>query len=109
VLDSELEEGAEGNAFRAVPLPTEEGPEGRLAQAERNALLRGLIAQLKEEQQEALLLHYADGLSHVEIAVVMERSVAAVNSLLQRARAAIYREGRDYFGAEKEVIHHGTV
>jgi len=109
VLASELEEQADSTAFHAVPVPLEAGPQNRMEQAERTKILRSLIGQLKEEQREALLLHYADGLSHAEVAVVMGRSVAAVNSLLQRARAAIYREGRDYFGAVKEAVNHGTV
>ncbi len=109
MLVSELGDGADGAAFQSIPLPEKEGPEFCLQQAERTRVLRRLLDQLKEEQREALLLHYAEGLSHAEIAVVMERSVAAVNSLLQRARAAVYRDGQDYFGAEKERVHHDTV
>jgi DNA-directed RNA polymerase specialized sigma24 family protein len=44
-----------------------------------------------------------EGLSIAEIAVVMRRSPAAVNSLLQRARAAIFRQGAAYFLGGPEV------
>jgi DNA-directed RNA polymerase specialized sigma24 family protein len=52
------------------------------------------MAELKEEQREALLLQYVDDLSIAEIAVVMGRSPAAINSLLQRGRASLLRRGK---------------
>jgi RNA polymerase sigma factor (sigma-70 family) len=61
-----------------------------------------MMARLNADQQEVLLLKYWERLSLAEIGVVMGRSPAAVNSLLQRARAILYREGRTYFLAENE-------
>jgi len=72
-------------------------PVAVLSQDEANRRVRELMAQLKEEQREALLLKYVEGLSINEIAVVMGRSPAATNSLLQRARATVFRHGREYF------------
>lgn len=112
ILASELYVKEERTPFDDLPLAEEHSPAARFEQSERRRVLRNIIEGLKEEQREALLLSYADGFSQAEIAVVMERSVAAVNSLLQRARAAIYREGRDYFvlePLEKEAAQHGTV
>ena len=77
--------------------PARDEPGIAAGQAEANRQVRMLMAQLKEEQREALLLKYVEGLSINEIAVVMGRSPAAANSLLQRARATVFRQGREYF------------
>lgn len=59
--------------------------------------MRALLLDLKPEQREVLLLKYVEELSVEEIAVVIGRSHGAANSLLQRARAAAFKGGRDYF------------
>jgi RNA polymerase sigma-70 factor (ECF subfamily) len=80
-----------------------EGPEAVLARAEARGVVRALIAQLSADQREALLLQHVEQLAVAEIAVVMGRSPASVNSLLQRARATLYRRGRHYFlGSDEE-------
>ena len=73
------------------------GPEARVLEAERLETIRELVNALKEEQREALLLQHVERLSIAEIAEVMGRSPAAVNSLLQRARATLFQRGRVYF------------
>jgi RNA polymerase sigma-70 factor (ECF subfamily) len=78
-------------------LAAAEGPETTLMRAEARRVLRELVADLKPDQREALMLQYLERLSVAEIAVVMGRSRHAVNSLLQRARAYLYRRGRAYF------------
>ena len=94
---------------RAQPLtedlPAERAglPEAALARKERARLLREMLAALPEDQREALLLHYVEDLPQAEMAVVLGRSPGAVNSLLQRARAAVYRQGHDYFLGESEA------
>lgn len=72
-------------------------PQSDLERAEARQKVRELVARLKPDQQEALLLQHVERLSITDIALVMERSPAAVNSLLQRARAALYRSGQSYF------------
>jgi RNA polymerase sigma-70 factor (ECF subfamily) len=64
---------------------------------ESRVVLHNLLAGLKDEQREALLLKYVEELSIEEIAVVMNRSKAATNSLLQRARATAFKAGEAYF------------
>ena len=64
--------------------------------------LRAIVLGLPDDQREALLLQHLEGLSIDEIATVMGRSPAAVNSLLQRARARAYRDGRAYFLASED-------
>jgi RNA polymerase sigma-70 factor (ECF subfamily) len=105
-LASELEWGQEptkgGDARGGVQalhdaLVAAEGPEAAVMRAEARRMLGQLVAQLGADQREALLLHYMEGLSIAEIAVVMARSHASVKSLLQRARATLHHRGRAYF------------
>ena len=72
-------------------------PETIAADNEARQHLRTIVMALNAAQREALLLHYVDDLSQAEVAVVMGKSPAAVNSLLQRARAAVLHKGRAYF------------
>ena len=85
------------------PTPSADLPEARLARGERQRLIRAMVTNLPADQREALLLHYVEDLPQIEIAVVLGRSPAAVNSLLQRARAAVYRQGQSYFLDESEA------
>jgi RNA polymerase sigma-70 factor (ECF subfamily) len=77
-----------------------EGPESAVMRAEARRVVRTLIAHLAPDQREAILLQYMEHLSVAEIAVVMGRSEASVTGLLQRARAALYRQGHAYFLGE---------
>lgn len=72
-------------------------PAEQLLAAERRQAVWSLVDGLKAEQKEALLLQHLEGLSLVEIATVMGKSPAAVNSLLQRARATLLTRGAAYF------------
>ena len=72
-------------------------PQFLLQQQDARQHIRALVDALHPDQREALLLQYVEELSIGEIAVVMQRSSHAVNSLLQRARANIFRQGRAYF------------
>jgi RNA polymerase sigma-70 factor (ECF subfamily) len=72
-------------------------PEEAVQHEEARQVMRKLISVLPEPQREVLLLQVVDDLPIREIARVIGRSEAAVNSLLQRARAAIFRHGREYF------------
>jgi len=95
-LASEIDD----NADRVLPVPragASDEPAAAFNQIEANRKIRELMAGLKEEQREALLLKYVEGLSINEMAIVMGRSSAAVNSLLQRARATIFQQGQEYF------------
>jgi RNA polymerase sigma-70 factor (ECF subfamily) len=101
-LASELvDEEPDGDAF-VDALAAVDGPEATLMQAEARQVLGELLARLSADQREALMLQYMEQLSVAEIAVVMGRSPASVNSLLQRARATLYRRGRAYFLGDDE-------
>ena len=98
VLESEVDTAK-------TPLPEvlcpDEGPEAVVQRAETVRMLRGLMMELKEEQREALLLQYVEELPITEIATVMGRSPAAVNSLLQRGRASLLRRGGRLLSGEE--------
>jgi RNA polymerase sigma-70 factor (ECF subfamily) len=72
-------------------------PEDALLHKEARTVMRQLLARLPEPQREALLLQVRQGLSIKAIAQILGRSEAATNSLLQRARATIFRYGQSYF------------
>jgi RNA polymerase sigma-70 factor (ECF subfamily) len=77
--------------------PNSEAPEAQALLAERRKTIHDLVESLKEEQREALLLHYVEDLPVRDVALVLERSPAAVNSLLQRARQTLLEKGKTYF------------
>ena len=108
IADSYRRRAKQGGAGESLPpdlvAADSEGPERTLARAERGRLLRELLGRLPADQREALLLHYVEGLPQAQVAAVLGRSPAAVNSLLQRARAAVYRQGHGYFLGESEEI-----
>ncbi len=97
-LTSELGNDADAvNAFlekRDSGLPT---PAQLVERQEAHRHVRALLDKLPADQREALLLQYVEKLSIAEIGVVMGRSPHAVNSLLQRARANIFKTGSAYF------------
>ena len=72
-------------------------PESAAMTAHAAKELGRILAAMPDDQRDALILQYADGLSIAEIAAVLGKSQAAANSLLQRARATVFREGRAYF------------
>ena len=72
-------------------------PDTLALQSEAIGQMRRILSDLPEDQRDALLLQHLEGLSIAEIARVMGRSTAAVNSLLQRARATAFRMGNAYF------------
>jgi RNA polymerase sigma-70 factor, ECF subfamily len=72
-------------------------PAEKVIVAERKQAVWSLVDGLKPEQKEALLLQHLEGLSIAEIATVLGKSPAAINSLLQRARATLLTRGAAYF------------
>jgi RNA polymerase sigma-70 factor (ECF subfamily) len=96
-LASELADEAPDAQALWEALAAVEGPEVTVIRAETRRVLHGLIAQLNEDQREALMLQYVERLSVAEIAHVMGRSPGSVRGLLERAKAALLRLGREYF------------
>jgi RNA polymerase sigma factor (sigma-70 family) len=82
---------------------TTEGPDRIAERNEAVRVLRTIVDRLPEDQREALILQHADGLSLIEIANVMKRSVPAVKALLHRARSSVFQQGACYFLDNREV------
>jgi RNA polymerase sigma-70 factor (ECF subfamily) len=97
LISQMMDTDAEKNWLNQLPADMREDPEAALQRDEAARILRELLTELTEEQQEAVRLQYQEELSVAEIAVVMRRSLAAVTGLLQRARATLFRKGRGYF------------
>ncbi len=69
----------------------------QLENKERAAVLFRAIALLAENQHTAFILHKVEGLSHQEIAEIMNTSVSSVESLIVRARRKLKELLSDYY------------
>lgn len=61
----------------------------RLEAEERARIVRAALEKIPPRQRIAILLHRFEGLSYAEVAGVMDISIAAVKSLLSRARSSL--------------------
>ena len=64
-------------------------PDAVLEEREQQVAVRAALAALPDRQREALTLHRFQGLKYREIAAVMGTTVPGVESLIQRALAAL--------------------
>lgn len=71
---------------QALEIPDFHHPGVAVEQKERAAKIFQAIAQLPENQKTAFVLTRLEQLSHAEVGQIMQVSVSAVESLLQRAR-----------------------
>lgn len=69
-------------------------PSRALARNEMGAALRVAVACLQEDQRNAIIMHYVDGLPVAEIAEKLARTPAAVRGLLHRG-LEVMRRGLD--------------
>jgi len=70
----------------------ERGADDELAVAEQREAVRRAIAELPWRQRQAVVLKRFEDLSYREIAVALDATVPGVESLLQRATAALRRK-----------------
>ena len=82
-------------------------PSRVMAKAERETIVRLAVEALNPRQRTALLLAKFEGMSYAEIAETMELSVAAVKSLLTRARENL-RVLLEPYIAEGETVRSST-
>jgi RNA polymerase sigma-70 factor (ECF subfamily) len=66
-----------------------QGPDEDLEQSQRTSAVRTAMARLPGRQREALALHRFQGMRYKEVAKVMGTTVPGVESLIQRAMAAL--------------------
>jgi RNA polymerase sigma-70 factor (ECF subfamily) len=71
------------------PVDPAADPGERLERAQLDRQVASAIAELPAQQRAAVTLAYAEGLSNAETAAVLDTSVAAVESLLVRARRSL--------------------
>ncbi len=69
-------------------------PDNPIEGEERKRLVRAALEELPPRQREALLLQRYEDMSYQEIAATMKISLAAVESLLQRAMVALRSDRR---------------
>lgn len=70
-----------------------------LENKERSSILFDAIDQLVEPQKVAFTLHKVEGLSYEEIARVMDKSVASIESLMHRAKTNLQKLLKVYYEA----------
>jgi RNA polymerase sigma-70 factor (ECF subfamily) len=88
--DVSLESGSDGGDAAFEPAAEgSEGPSSRLEHEELEMKVRQVMAQLPENQRTAVYLRRFEEMSYEEIAQAMETTVAAVKSLLARARQTL--------------------
>ncbi len=77
----------------------------RLEQRENARLLFAAISTLPENQKTAFVLAHVEGLPQKDVAEVMELSLKAVESLLQRAKQNLRDELGKYYDRRKNEKH----
>jgi len=87
---------------REEPLDSLASTGGTAPDIDQSLLVGEVLSQIPPDQREVLALKYVNELSLQEIAVVLGRSEAAVNSLLQRARQSFYAKGARHFVTDRE-------
>ncbi len=65
------------------------GPDANLEQDQRTAAVQAALDRLPGRQKEAMVLHRFQGMRYQEVAAAMGTTVAGVESLIQRALAAL--------------------
>lgn len=75
-------------------------PMEKLLASERTAIIQQLLASLRPEYREVLLLREYDGLSYAEIAQVIDSTEGSVKARLFKARKALLGRLKPYFGRE---------
>lgn len=76
-------------------------PGVQLDNRENARVLFQTIKKLPENQRVAFSLHKVDGLSYQEVAQVMETTVAAVESLIHRARQNLKKMLKDHYNENR--------
>jgi RNA polymerase sigma-70 factor, ECF subfamily len=86
-LEAALEQSSRN--LEAILAAEQTSPSQRVVRAETLLKLADAIAQLPEDQRQAVELRHLHGLATAEIAQKLNRSVAAVGGLLQRGLRAL--------------------
>ncbi|MFH0777826.1 MAG: sigma-70 family RNA polymerase sigma factor [Candidatus Eisenbacteria bacterium] len=85
-------------AVRALEAPEHRRPDSRLEEKERSEILADVLNTLPERQRVALILHKFEGLSHREVADVLQVSLSSVESLIQRGKENLRKKLTPFLG-----------
>jgi RNA polymerase sigma-70 factor, ECF subfamily len=85
--------------YESLSPPSESppNPEQMMQIAEERARVRGVLAALRPEYAEILLLR-SEGCSYAEVAAALELNPASVGTLLSRAEAAFRKQYEEQYG-----------
>ncbi|MEL7119589.1 MAG: sigma-70 family RNA polymerase sigma factor [Bacteroidota bacterium] len=88
--------GLEG-AIDTVSSDQFDHPGVKLENKEKTKILFNQIDKLSKNQRIAFVLHKVEGLSHKEVAEIMDVTVGAVESLLHRAKQNLRKQLKGYY------------
>ena len=67
-------------------------PDRKLEKTEKSRILKKALDSLPEKQRVAMILHKFEGLSHREIADILQTSLSSVESLIHRAKGNLQKK-----------------
>jgi len=85
------------NSVNEIPNSKEAGPQASMEQTEMGDTIKNAVNALPKRQQTAVILSKYEKLAYKEIAAIMNISVSAVDSLLQRAKENLKIHLEPYF------------
>jgi RNA polymerase sigma-70 factor (ECF subfamily) len=84
---AELEETTD-----TMEAPEQDRPDRQLEASERGRMLTQVLNTLPDKQRVAIVLHKIEGLSHQEIAEILQISLSSVESLIHRAKRNLQKK-----------------
>jgi RNA polymerase sigma-70 factor (ECF subfamily) len=87
-----LSEAESEETIDRMEAPEQDRPDRQLEANERSRILTDLLNTLPEKQRVAIILHKIEGLSHQEIAEILQISLSSVESLVHRAKRNLQKK-----------------
>ena len=87
-----LSEAESEETIDRMEAPEQDRPDRQLEANERSRILTDVLNTLPEKQRVAIILHKIEGLSHQEIAEILQISLSSVESLVHRAKRNLQKK-----------------
>jgi RNA polymerase sigma-70 factor (ECF subfamily) len=87
-----LSEAESGETADTMEAPEQDRPDRQLEARERSKVLADVLNTLPDKQRVAIILHKIEGLSHQEIAEILQISLSSVESLVHRAKRNLQKK-----------------
>ena len=87
-----LSEAESNETTDTMEAPEQNRPDRQLESSERSRILTDVLDTLPDKQRVAIILHKIEGLSHHEIAEILQISVSSVESLIHRAKRNLQKK-----------------